>query len=146
MCGQFDNLRGIWCDLRAVELLKRYYQGELTGLDDEDDEDAEGEEDEERTRKGKKGDKKMDKKKRSRDDDEDDDDENDDHGGSESKLLTETLAPRTNMPPLLVNLAERKPERLHYLGVECAVGGDWLLRREDHAIIWRMRREGHAII
>lgn len=34
-----------------------------------------------------------------------------------STLLTETIAPRKGMPPLLVNLSDRPPERLHYLGV-----------------------------
>lgn len=32
-------------------------------------------------------------------------------------LLTEELKPRAGLPPLLVNLAERPAERLHYLGV-----------------------------
>ncbi len=35
-------------------------------------------------------------------------------GGS---LLTEELAPRKNLPPLLAKLSERAPEPLHYLGV-----------------------------
>ena len=32
-------------------------------------------------------------------------------------LLSEELKPRAGLPPLLVNLAERPAERLHYLGV-----------------------------
>ena len=97
--------------IRAVELLKRYYQGELTGLEDDDDGDEEDEEEEQRP--AKLGEKKAGKRSRG---DADDDGAGDDGAGG-SKLLTETLAPRTNMPPLLINLAERKPERLHYLGV-----------------------------
>lgn len=38
--------------------------------------------------------------------------------GEDALLLTETLKPRSGLPPLLVNLSERKPEQLHYLG-EC---------------------------
>eukprot|EP00798_Chlamydomonas_sp_ICE-L_P008257 gene8257-1526_t len=79
---------------RAVEILQRYYQGELTRLDeDEDDEDDEGA----------KASKKV------------GEDAADDEGGN--TLLTEKVKPRQGMPPLLVNLSERKPERLHYLGV-----------------------------
>jgi len=36
--------------------------------------------------------------------------------GTESSLLTEKIAPRKKLPPLLVRLNERAPERLHYLG------------------------------
>ncbi|KAJ6918943.1 RNA cytidine acetyltransferase 1-like isoform X1 [Populus alba x Populus x berolinensis] len=32
-------------------------------------------------------------------------------------LLEENIKPRTDLPPLLVNLHERRPEKLHYLGV-----------------------------
>ncbi|XP_058179454.1 RNA cytidine acetyltransferase 1 [Rhododendron vialii] len=32
-------------------------------------------------------------------------------------LLEENIKPRTDLPPLLVHLRERRPERLHYLGV-----------------------------
>ncbi|KAJ6737099.1 RNA CYTIDINE ACETYLTRANSFERASE 2 [Salix viminalis] len=32
-------------------------------------------------------------------------------------LLEENIKPRTDLPPLLVNLHERQPEKLHYLGV-----------------------------
>lgn len=35
----------------------------------------------------------------------------------DSVLLTEQLKPRSKLPPLLANLSERRPERLHYLGV-----------------------------
>ena len=32
-------------------------------------------------------------------------------------MLEEQVKPRTNLPPLLVPLNERRPERLHYIGV-----------------------------
>jgi len=32
-------------------------------------------------------------------------------------LLEENIKPRANLPPLLVHLRERRPEKLHYLGV-----------------------------
>lgn len=32
-------------------------------------------------------------------------------------LLEENIKPRRDLPPLLVHLRERRPERLHYLGV-----------------------------
>lgn len=34
----------------------------------------------------------------------------------EGSLLSETMGPRKRLPPLLVPLTDRKPERLHYLG------------------------------
>ncbi|KAE7998202.1 hypothetical protein FH972_002768 [Carpinus fangiana] len=34
-----------------------------------------------------------------------------------ASLLEENIKPRTNLPPLLVHLRERQPEKLHYIGV-----------------------------
>ncbi|KAM0890661.1 hypothetical protein ACQ4PT_026879 [Festuca glaucescens] len=34
-----------------------------------------------------------------------------------ASLLEERIQPRANLPPLLVNLRDRRPEKLHYLGV-----------------------------
>lgn len=34
-----------------------------------------------------------------------------------ASLLEESIQPRANLPPLLVNLQDRRPEKLHYLGV-----------------------------
>lgn len=34
-----------------------------------------------------------------------------------ASLLEESIKPRANLPPLLVNLRDRRPEKLHYLGV-----------------------------
>lgn len=35
----------------------------------------------------------------------------------QASLLEENINPRTDLPPLLVPLRERWPEKLHYLGV-----------------------------
>jgi N-acetyltransferase 10 len=39
----------------------------------------------------------------------------------ESVLATEKLKPRKKLPPLLVALADRKPEPLHWIGVSYGV-------------------------
>ena len=39
----------------------------------------------------------------------------------QSVLATETLKPRKKLPPLLVALPDRKPERLHWLGTSFGV-------------------------
>lgn len=39
----------------------------------------------------------------------------------QGSLLTEDVKPRSNLPPLLTNIAERKCERLHYLGVSYGI-------------------------
>ena len=36
-------------------------------------------------------------------------------------LLEEKIKPRSDLPPLLVGLHERKPEKLHYLGVSFGI-------------------------
>lgn len=102
---------------RCIELLKRYYQGEVASLDedgvegeDEEDEEARGEGENSEDEEGQ-GSKKKNKKQKGED------------GGSkqlekgEGTLLSETMGPRKRLPPLLVPLTDRKPERLHYLGV-----------------------------
>lgn len=78
---------------RAVELLQRYYEGQLSSLDEDEQPAAhkqQGSRQQQRTAAAAPG---------------------------ESQLLTEQVKPRTGLPPLLVNLAERPPEPLHYLGV-----------------------------
>jgi N-acetyltransferase 10 len=39
----------------------------------------------------------------------------------DQSLLTEEIAPRKNLPPLLQQLSERRPESLHYLGTSFGV-------------------------
>jgi len=44
----------------------------------------------------------------------------------EVELLTEVIAPRKNLPPLLWKLEERRPERLDYIGVSYGLTGSLL--------------------
>lgn len=39
-------------------------------------------------------------------------------------LLEESIKPRANLPPLLVHLRERHPEKLHYIGVSFGLTQD----------------------
>ncbi|XP_059432012.1 RNA cytidine acetyltransferase 2-like [Corylus avellana] len=41
-----------------------------------------------------------------------------------ASLLEENIKPRTNLPPLLVHLRERQPEKLHYIGVSFGLTQD----------------------
>ncbi|KAL0424444.1 UNVERIFIED_CONTAM: RNA cytidine acetyltransferase 1 [Sesamum radiatum] len=72
----------------AVELLTRYFEGQLTQISELDVEDLP---------------------------------ENPDvrviEAAEKASLLEENIKPRTDLPPLLVPIRERKPEKLHYLGV-----------------------------
>lgn len=79
---------------RAVKLLERYYSGQISGLED-DDEDAPS---------GRGG--KASTSARA-----------EEEGGAGGDLLSEKLKPRQGLPPLLSSLAERKNEKLQYLGV-----------------------------
>jgi hypothetical protein len=84
---------------RALELLRRYYEGQLASLDEDDAQQHRHVQQQQHKQ----------------------------HkqaaaaaaaaAGGESQLLTEQVKPRAGLPPLLVNLAERPPEPLHYLGV-----------------------------
>ncbi|KAK6258992.1 hypothetical protein SCA6_013466 [Theobroma cacao] len=74
----------------AVELLTRYYEGQLTSISELDFEDAE-------TPQG--------PQLRLTE------------AAEKVSLLEENIKPRTDLPPLLVHLRERQPEKLHYLGV-----------------------------
>lgn len=42
----------------------------------------------------------------------------------QASLLEENIKPRANLPPLLVHLRERRPEKLHYLGVSFGLTRD----------------------
>ncbi|KAK9918544.1 hypothetical protein WJX75_004887 [Coccomyxa subellipsoidea] len=79
---------------RALELLRRYYQGELAELDENDD-DGELRGPGEASTSGRA------------------------NGAAISNgvgLLDERIVPRSGLPPLLTNLGDRPPEALHYLG------------------------------
>lgn len=73
---------------QAVELLVRYYEGQLTSISEIDVED-EGKTPRVRVTEA----------------------------AEKVSLLEENIKPRTDLPHLLVHLRERKPEKLHYIGV-----------------------------
>ncbi|KAL6077347.1 N-acetyltransferase 10 [Balamuthia mandrillaris] len=81
--------------IRALELLKKYYQGEITSLKEYDEEE---EEEESRV---------VDMNGKDKDEDEHD---------TSSSIMTEQIKPRKNLPPLLQKLEERRAERLDWLG------------------------------
>ncbi|OMO55941.1 hypothetical protein CCACVL1_26892 [Corchorus capsularis] len=75
----------------AVELLSRYYEGQLTNISELDFDDAEDNPQGQQLRLT--------------------------EAAEKVSLLEENIKPRTDLPPLLVHLRERRPEKLHYLGV-----------------------------
>lgn len=94
-------MQGMGYGSRALQLLGQYYQGEITSLDEDfvEEQTAIAPEEEEEEEEGADGG--------------DDKESKHDH----SKLLTEKIEPRKGLPPLLVPLQQRRPERLHWLGV-----------------------------
>eukprot|EP00943_MAST-04B_sp_MAST-4B-sp1_P001678 g1678.t1 len=81
---------------RAIELLGKYYQGDIVSINENEADETNDSIDKS-------------KKKKSRKD------------ASNSSLTEEKIKPRKNMPPLLTPLDQRAPERLHYLGVSYGV-------------------------
>ena len=83
---------------RAIELLRRFYQGELHEGDTSDVEDEV-------------------------DQDSGEDDMGDEQSGSGSGggSGSDVIRPRKNLPPLLVPLSDKRPERLHWLGVSFGI-------------------------
>jgi len=77
----------------AVDLLARYYEGQLGGLTEVDADVP---------------DSNVDRKSVTEE-------------AAEVSLLEEKIKPRSDLPPLLVGLHERKPEKLHYLGVSFGI-------------------------
>nr|XP_027191121.1 RNA cytidine acetyltransferase 1 isoform X2 [Cicer arietinum] len=73
---------------QAVELLTRYYEGQLTPISENDVEDKEHTPQVRVT-----------------------------EAAEKVSLLEENIKPRTDLPHLLVHLRERRPEKLHYIGV-----------------------------
>ncbi|XP_056168240.1 RNA cytidine acetyltransferase 1-like isoform X2 [Syzygium oleosum] len=72
----------------AVELLARYFEGQLTNISEAEIENMEEEPPVRVT-----------------------------EAAQKASLLEENIKPRANLPPLLVHLRERQPEKLHYIGV-----------------------------
>jgi N-acetyltransferase 10 len=90
---------------RAVQLLTDYYEEKFTSLaehgsDSEDDSDADGPSPKS-TGAGVVSDEQLDAQT----------------AGAASTLLSEALAPRKHLPPLLSELSDRRPEPLHWVGV-----------------------------
>ncbi|GMI68635.1 hypothetical protein like AT1G10490 [Hibiscus trionum] len=75
----------------AVELLTRYYEGQLTSFSELDAENAEETPQGSQLRLS--------------------------AAAEKVSLLEENIKPKTDLPPLLVHLRDRRPEKLHYLGV-----------------------------
>ncbi|KHG29055.1 hypothetical protein F383_12755 [Gossypium arboreum] len=75
----------------AIELLTRYYEGQLRSYSELDVEDAEETPQRSQLRLS--------------------------EAAEKVSLLEENIKPKTDLPPLLVHLRERRPEKLHYLGV-----------------------------
>ncbi|CAI7807913.1 unnamed protein product [Closterium sp. NIES-53] len=86
---------------RAVDLLARYYEGQLTSMGEDSEEESEEEEE-----GGKRHSKAVQEAR---------------VNGSAS-LLEEQLAPRSGLPPLLQPVGERRQEQLHYVGVSFGLG------------------------
>lgn len=78
----------------AVELLTRYYEGQLTHITEME------------TEKVEKPQVKV------------------SEAAEKVSLLEENIMPRTNLPPLLVHLRERAPEKLHFIGVSFGLTRD----------------------
>ncbi|PKI79321.1 hypothetical protein CRG98_000266, partial [Punica granatum] len=72
----------------AVELLTRYFEGQLTAISEAE---VDNTEDTPQIRVT--------------------------EASQKASLLEENVKPRSNLPPLLVHLRDRRPEKLHYLGV-----------------------------
>ncbi|XP_027078262.1 RNA cytidine acetyltransferase 1 [Coffea arabica] len=79
----------------AVELLTRYFEGQLTSIAELDVEDTQESPQVRVT-----------------------------EAAEKVSLLEENIRPRTDLPPLLVHLHERKPEKLHYVGVSFGLTQD----------------------
>lgn len=74
----------------AIELLSRYFEGQFTSISEEED-DVQNKPESSHLRIT--------------------------EAAEKVSLLEENIKPRSDLPPLLVHLRERKPEKLHYLGV-----------------------------
>ncbi|XP_027179739.1 RNA cytidine acetyltransferase 1 [Coffea eugenioides] len=79
----------------VVELLTRYFEGQLTSIAELDVEDTQESPQVRVT-----------------------------EAAEKVSLLEENIRPRTDLPPLLVHLHERKPEKLHYIGVSFGLTQD----------------------
>ena len=100
------SLQGMGYGSRAVELLYRFYNGEMVNLGGGDDDDEEDNEEDDG------------------DDDGDDDDDDDDEVVKVKGIQGERLAPRKELPPLLLPLTEVEAPRLDWLGTSFGLTED----------------------
>lgn len=89
------NVQGMGYGSRAVELLYRFYNGEMVSLSSGDDDNSESGSDK---------------------DDEDDSSEDESTSGDQEGIRGEKLNPRKELPPLLLPLTEVKAPRLDWIG------------------------------
>ena len=87
---------------RALELLARYYQGEMAALGEEEEESEEEEEDQQQQQKKKKR-----KVPEGGNGEQNGAGGEGEGNGEKSLLLTESVKPKTGLPPLLVALQDR---------------------------------------
>jgi N-acetyltransferase 10 len=95
------SVQGMGYGSRAVELMYRFYNGDMVNLDnggDDDDDDG--------------------KEEKSEDEENASDSENDDDGAAKGQkgIRAEKLAPRKELPPLLLPLTEVEAPRLDWIG------------------------------
>jgi N-acetyltransferase 10 len=95
------SVQGMGYGSRAVELMYRFYNGDMVNLDNGDDNDDENEEE-----------------KSEAEDDASDSDNDDDDGSEKGQkgIRAEKLAPRKELPPLLLPLTEVEAPRLDWIG------------------------------
>ena len=95
------SVQGMGYGSRAVELMYRFYNGDMVNLDNGDDDDDENEEE-----------------KSEAEDDASDSDNDDDDGSEKGQkgIRAEKLAPRKELPPLLLPLTEVEAPRLDWIG------------------------------
>ena len=86
------DVSGMGYGTRAIELLSQYYQGEIINVEEGDDEASSADEDQE-----------------------------DKESKKETTLQSEKVKPRKKLEPLLLPLAERKAERLHWFGTSFGI-------------------------
>lgn len=95
------SVQGMGYGSRAIELLYRFYNGEMISLADNHDDEDEGEQDH---------------PQEEIDSDEDDDGEDGQAGVARKGILAENLKPRKELPPLLLPLTEVEAPRLDWIG------------------------------
>ena len=92
------SVQGMGYGSRAIELLYRFYNGEIISLDNDDRHESASEDEEAEAK------------------DQDDSDDDEAVGAREEGILRENLKPKKELPPLLLPLTEIEPPRLDWIG------------------------------